>query len=74
MNTTTKPMKTKTLKAIGIVFIGLLIWIGFFYLAIAYIKLEPNPFMWSQAIRGLMVGFVLVYCAFIPALIHELKY
>ena len=67
-------MESKTLKAIGIVLIGLLIWIVFFYISIAYIKLEPNPFMWSQAIRGLMVGLVLVYCAFIPAFIHELKY
>ena len=66
-------MESKTLKAIGIVFIGLLIWIGIVYIGFAFVKAEANPFMWSQAARGLMVSFILGYCAFIPAFLHELK-
>jgi len=67
-------METKTLKAIGIVFIGLLIWIGFLYVAIAFIKSEANPFMWSQLWRGEMVFFAFCYLAFAPLMVNELKY
>ena len=67
-------MKNKTLKAAGIVFIGLLIWIGFNYLAIAFIKAEANPFMWSQSWRVVMVSLGSCYLAFIPLMVSELKY
>ena len=67
-------MKNKTLKATGIVFIGLLILIGFIYLAIAFIKAEANPFMWSQVWRGVMVFTGFCYLAFAPLMVSELKY
>lgn len=73
-NTTTKPMKNKTLKATGIVFIGLLILIGFVYLAIAFIKAEANPFMWSQLWRCVMVSTCFCYLTFVPLMVSELKY
>ena len=66
-------METKTLKAIGIVFIGLLIWIGFVYLAIAFIKAEANPFMWSQGCRIIIVYIGFCYAAFTPLMVNELK-
>jgi hypothetical protein len=66
-------MENKTLKATGIIFIGLLIWIGFVYLGIAFVKAEANPFMWSQAVRGIMVGGILMYLSGIPLFLHELK-
>ena len=67
-------MRNKTLKAIGIVFIGLLILIGFVYLAIAFVKAEANPFMWSQLWRGVMVFTAFCYLAFTPLMVLELKY
>lgn len=69
-----KLMGNKTLKAIGIVFIGLLILIGFVYLAIAFIKAEANPFMWSQLWRVVMVSTCFCYLVFAPLMISELKY
>lgn len=67
-------MGNKTLKAIGIVFIGLLIWIGINYLAIAFIKVEANPFMWSQSWRVVMLSFCSCYLVFMPLMVSELKY
>jgi hypothetical protein len=67
-------METKTLKAIGIVFIGLLIWVGIFYVAIAFIKSEPNPFLWTQFWRGVLVYAAFCYLAFTPLMVNELKY
>ena len=69
-----KLMESKTLKAIGIVFIGLIIWIGFIYIGFAFIKAEANPFMWSQTVRLVMFSTIFMYIAGIPALMHELKY
>jgi hypothetical protein len=66
-------MKKQTLKAIGIVFIGLLIWIAFIYLGIAFIKVEANPFMWSERARGVMFLTNFMYLAGIPLFMHELK-
>ena len=66
-------MKKDTLKAFGIVFIGLLIWIGFNYLAIAFIKAEANPFMWSQSWRVVMVSLGSCYLVFIPLIDSDLK-
>ena len=69
-----KLMKNKTLKATGIVFIGLIILIGFVYLAIAFIKAEANPFIWSQFWRSMMVLTGFCYLAFVPLMVSELKY
>lgn len=67
-------MKNKTLKAAGIVFIGLLILIVFVYLAIAFIKAEANPFMWSQLWRSVMVFTDVCFLIFAPLMVSELKY
>jgi hypothetical protein len=67
-------METKTLKAIGIVFIGLLILMVVAYVAIAFIKAEANPFMWSQFWRSLIVLTAFCYLAFAPLMVSELKY
>lgn len=67
-------MKNKTLKATGIVFIGLIIWIGFIYIGFAFVKAEANPFMWSQTVRLVMFSIIFMYIAGIPVLMHELKY
>jgi uncharacterized membrane-anchored protein len=66
-------MRKQTIKTIAIVFIGLLIWIAFVYLTIAFVKVELNPFVWSQAVRGLMVGCIFIYISGIPLFLHELK-
>jgi hypothetical protein len=63
----------KTLKASVLVFLGLLIWICIIYIALAFLKVELNPFIWSQGIRGVMLMFISFYFAFIPLMISELK-
>jgi hypothetical protein len=67
-------MESKTLKAIGIVFIGLLILMVVAYVAIAFIKAEANPFMWSQPWRVVMVSTCFCYLLFVPLMVSELKY
>ena len=66
-------MKKQTLKAIIIVFIGLLVWIGMNYIAIAFIKAEPNPFVWSQGWRSAMVFVSSMYLIWGPLSVNELK-
>jgi hypothetical protein len=66
-------MESKTLKAIGIVFIGLLILMVVAYVAIAFIKAEANPFMWSQPWRVVMVSTSFCYLPFVPLMVSELK-
>lgn len=63
----------KILKAIGIVFIGLLIWISMIYLGLAFLKVETNPFIWSQGLRGAMLFVIFCYLVFTPLMINELK-
>ena len=67
-------MESKTLKAIGIVFIGLLILMVVAYVAIAFIKAEANPFLWSQPWRVVMVSLGSCYLPFVPLMVSELKY
>ena len=67
-------MKKETLKAFGIIFLGLLILMVVAYVAIAFIKAEANPFMWSQFWRGIMVFTGVCYLAFLPLMISELTY
>jgi hypothetical protein len=66
-------MKQETLKAIGIAFIGLLIWILLIYLAIAFVKAELNPFAWSQGVRGALIYVSFCYLVFSPLIISELQ-
>ena len=64
----------KTLKASVLVFLGLLIWICIIYFAVAFLKAELNPFVWSQELRGAMLFYISFYFAFIPLMISELKH
>jgi hypothetical protein len=66
-------MKKQTIKAIGIAFIGLLIWILLIYIAIAFYKAELNPFVWSQGIRGAFIYVTVCYFVFSPLIISELQ-
>jgi len=66
-------MKKQTLKAIGIAFIGLLIWILLIYLAIAFYKAELNPFVWSQGVRGAFIYVTVCFLVFAPLIVNELK-
>jgi hypothetical protein len=66
-------MKQETLKAIGIAFIGLLIWILLIYIAIAFYKAELNPFAWSQGIRGAFIYITCCYLVFSPLIVNEFK-
>lgn len=47
----------KTLLAIALVFIGLLIWAGLLYLGFAFVQAEVSPFAWPSETRaGMMRG------------------
>jgi hypothetical protein len=63
----------KTLKASAIVFLGLIIWIVISYIALAFLKAESNPFVWSQSIRGALLISISFYFCFVPLMIHSLK-
>ena len=66
-------MENKTLKAIGIAFIGLIIWIGMIYIGLAFVKAELNPFLWSEGLRGLMILITVCYIVSAPLIVNELK-
>jgi hypothetical protein len=66
-------MKKQTLKAIGIAFIGLLIWILLVYIAIAFYKAELNPFTWSQGVRAAFIYVTVCFLVFAPIIVNELK-
>ena len=63
----------KTLKAILLVFLGLIIWSGLVYIAIAFLKAELNPFNWSELTRGTMLFIIFCYIPFIPVMVMSLK-
>ena len=66
-------MKNKTLKSIGIAFIGLLIWGLLIYSAIAFVKAELNPLVWDEYYRWVLVFIMVLYLAFMPLIVNELK-
>ena len=63
----------KTLKALGLVFLGLIIWTGLVYIAFAFIKAELNPFIWEQLTREVMLLIIFFYIPFIPLFTMSLK-
>lgn len=63
----------KTLKAIVLVILGLIIWSGLLYIAFAFLKAEINPFIWEEKDRGGMLFFIFCYVAFSPAMTISLK-
>jgi len=63
----------KTIKAIGIVTLGLLVWIGILYLGMAFIKAEPNFIKWSEPSRFIIAFMAFIYVMFLPLIVGELK-
>ena len=62
-----------TIKAVILVFLGLIIWTGFTYIAIAFLKAEINPFVWSQGARGGMLFVIFCYVCFSPLMVMSVK-
>jgi len=63
----------KTLKALGLVTLGLIIWSAIAYIAFAFLKAELNPFIWSQRVRGAMLFAIFCYACFSPMFLISLK-
>lgn len=63
----------KTVKALGLAILGLIIWSALVYIALAFLKAELNPFVWSEGVRGGMLLLIFCYVAFIPLIVMSLK-
>lgn len=63
----------KTLKALKLVFLGLIIWTALVYIAFAFLKAEANPFIWSQNVRFAMLFLEFAYVLFSPFMVMVLK-
>ena len=61
-----------TIKALALVLLGLIIWSGLVYIALAFIEVEANPFIWHKSIRIVMLGIIFCYMAFTPLLVISL--
>ena len=62
-----------TIKALGLVLLGLIIWSAITYAAIAFLKVEANPSFWSQNVRGGMLFAIFCYVCCIPILVFSIK-
>jgi hypothetical protein len=56
----------KTIKELGLVFLGLIIWTALLYIGIAFIKAEFNPFIWSEDLRLATLFMEFAYFPFLP--------
>ncbi|MEO8934675.1 MAG: hypothetical protein ABI295_10230 [Xanthomarina sp.] len=63
----------KTIKAVGLATLGLIIWSALAYMALAFLKAELNPFVWSQGARGAMLFIIFSYGCFSPLIVMSLK-
>ena len=63
----------KTIKALILVFIGLIIWTVLNYIAFAFLKAELNPFIWSQNVRSAMLFMEFAYVLFSPLIVMHLE-
>lgn len=63
----------KTLKALKLVFLGLIIWTALNYIAFAFLKAELNPFIWSQNVRFAMLFLEFAYVLFSPLMVMHLE-
>ena len=63
----------KTIKALKLVFLGLIIWTALNYIAFAFLKAEANPFIWSQTVRIGMLFLEFAYVLFSPFMVMALK-
>ena len=64
---------SKTIKALKLVFLGLIIWTALNYIAFAFLKAEVNPFIWSQTVRSGMLFLEFAYVLFSPLMVMALK-
>jgi len=63
----------KTIVALAIALIGLIFWVLFIYLSIAFIQADWNAFEWVKILRILIALCAVVYVAFIPLLVFQIK-
>lgn len=63
----------KTLKALKLVFLGLIIWTALNYIAFAFLKAEANPFIWSEGERIAMLFLEFAYVLFSPLMVMALR-
>lgn len=63
----------KTVKSLGLVSLGLIIWSFLAYIAIAFLKAETNPFVWSQSARAGMLFVIFCYVCFSPFMVMSVK-
>ena len=63
----------KTFISLAIALIGLIFWVLFIYLLIAFIQADWNAFKWVKELRVLIAVWAVVYVAFIPLLVFEIK-
>jgi hypothetical protein len=63
----------KKVKALGLVSLGLIIWSALAYIAIAFLKVETNPSIWSEGERFWMLVVIFFYIAFIPLMVISVK-
>ena len=63
----------KTLKALKLVFLGLIIWTALVYIAFAFLKAEANPFIWSENVRFAMLFLEFAYILFSPLMVMHLE-
>ena len=64
---------SKTIKALKLVFLGLIIWTALNYIAFAFLKAEANPFIWSQNVRSAMLFMEFAYVLFSPLMVMHLE-
>ena len=72
INLTYNNMK-KTFIALAIALIGLIFWVLFIYLSIAFIQADWNAFKWVKDLRILIAVWSVMYLAFIPLIVFEIK-
>lgn len=63
----------KTLRALKLVFLGLIIWTALLYIAFAFLKAELNPFIWSENVRFTMLFFEFAYVLFSALIVMHLS-
>ena len=64
---------SKTFKALGLVFLGLIIWTALLYIGFAFLKAELNPFIWSKNVRFTMMFMEFAYVLFSPLMVSVFK-
>ncbi len=63
----------KTLTALKLVFLGLIIWTALNYIAFVFLKAELNPFIWSENVRSAMLFMEFAYVVFSQLMVMHLE-